>query len=153
MLRLTYKHSRLASKGYLYLVASSSLRKLFELRNRITIKMPSGEGFRSFDSHGEHGRVGSHHDEVHLGAREREVLELLWSLGSARSSKITESLRASLAYSTVMITLDRLFKKGLLLREKRDRAFLYTPALTPDALEHSQASDCASVLRRFAVRR
>jgi predicted transcriptional regulator len=45
-----------------------------------------------------------------------------------------------------MTTLDRLFKKGLLVREKRERAFLYTPAITSDDLEHNRAS---ALVHRF----
>jgi len=106
--------------------------------------MPPGDDFRSVDSHGE--LHNSRHISVRLGEREREVLEVLWSEGSATVQQVTERLRTSLAYTTVMTTLDRLFKKGLLLREKRDRAFLYRPALTPDALEHNRAD---AMVRRF----
>ena len=35
-----------------------------------------------------------------------------------------------LAYTTVMTTLDRLYKKGLLQRRKVGKAFLYVPAFT-----------------------
>lgn len=83
-----------------------------------------------------------------LGEREREVLGVLWTDGSATVQQVSQRLRSSLAYTTVMTTLDRLFKKGLLFREKRDRAFLYTPAITPDDLEHNRAN--ALVHRFFA---
>ena len=36
------------------------------------------------------------------------------------------------AYTTVMTTLDRLFKKGMLLRHKDGIAFVYEPALSKD---------------------
>jgi len=83
-----------------------------------------------------------------LGTREREVLCVLWTDGSSTVQQVSQRLCSSLAYTTVMTTLDRLFKKGLLSREKRDRAFLYTPAITPDDLEHNRAS--ALVHRFFA---
>lgn len=108
--------------------------------------MPSGDDFRNVASPGE--LHGSQRVSVRLGEREREVLEVLWSEGSATVQQVTERLSASLAYTTVMTTLDRLFKKGLLTREKRDRAFLYRPALTPDALEHNRAD--AMVRRLFS---
>jgi predicted transcriptional regulator len=38
-----------------------------------------------------------------------------------------------------MTTLDRLFKKGLLCREKAERAFLYTPALSREEWEQRRA--------------
>jgi predicted transcriptional regulator len=40
-----------------------------------------------------------------------------------------------------MTTLERLFKKGLLLREKSARAFLYSPAFSRDEWERRRAGD------------
>lgn len=42
---------------------------------------------------------------------------------------VHESLDRVVAYTTVMTTLDRLFKKGLLSREQSGRAYLYQPQL------------------------
>jgi predicted transcriptional regulator len=75
-----------------------------------------------------------------LGGREREVLEVLWSVGSATVQQVTECLRYNLAYTTVMTTLDRLFKKGILLREKRERAFVYRPAVSRGELERDRVA-------------
>jgi predicted transcriptional regulator len=41
----------------------------------------------------------------------------------------------------VMTTLDRLYKKGLLQRRKRDRAFVYRPTLSKNDLERGRASE------------
>jgi predicted transcriptional regulator len=57
-----------------------------------------------------------------------------------------ERLSTALAYTTVMTTLDRLFKKGLLQREKKDRAFIYSAHLTAREVEEQRASD---LIRRF----
>jgi predicted transcriptional regulator len=65
-----------------------------------------------------------------LGEREREVMEVLWRQGAATVQQVADHLPAELAYTTVMTTLDRLYKKRLLLREKRQRAFLYRPAVS-----------------------
>lgn len=81
-----------------------------------------------------------------LGWREREVLAVLRDLGSATVQQVSERLSAGLAYTTVMTTLDRLFRKGLLRREKQSRAFLYSAALTPEALENLRAAD---LVQRF----
>lgn len=81
-----------------------------------------------------------------LGRREREVLAVLRELGSATVQQVTEHLDASLAYTTVMTTLDRLFRKGLLEREKINRAFLYSPSLSARDLEEQRA---AHLIRRF----
>jgi predicted transcriptional regulator len=76
-----------------------------------------------------------------LGEREREVLEVLWIEGSATVQQVAKGLTAALAYTTVMTTLDRLYKKGLLLRSKRDRAFVYMPALSKNDMERERASE------------
>lgn len=81
-----------------------------------------------------------------LGRREREVLAVLRELGSATVQQVAERLDASLAYTTVMTTLDRLFRKGLLDREKINRAFLYSPGLSARDLEEQRA---AHLIRRF----
>jgi predicted transcriptional regulator len=81
-----------------------------------------------------------------LGRREREVLAVLRELGSATVQQVAEHLDASLAYTTVMTTLDRLFRKGLLDREKVSRAFLYSPGLSARDMEEQRA---AHLIRRF----
>ena len=75
-----------------------------------------------------------------LGDREREVLEVLWTEGEATVQQVADSLKTALAYTTVMTTLDRLYKKRLLFREKRERAFCYRPAVSRGELERDRAS-------------
>jgi predicted transcriptional regulator len=81
-----------------------------------------------------------------LGIREREVLSVLWSQGSANVQQVAGRLSTPLAYTTVMTTLDRLFKKGLLQREKKCRAFIYSSNLTAREIEAQRASH---LIRRF----
>lgn len=76
-----------------------------------------------------------------LGEREREVLEVLWTVGSATVQQVANGLKTALAYTTVMTTLDRLYKKGLLQRKKHDRAFVYRPTLSKNDLERGRASE------------
>jgi len=45
------------------------------------------------------------------------------------------------AYTTVMTTMDRLYKKGLLDRVAEGRAFRYTPRLTSEELQRGAAID------------
>lgn len=45
------------------------------------------------------------------------------------------------AYTTVMTTMDRLYKKGLLDRFAEGRAFRYTPRLTSEELQRGAAID------------
>ncbi len=81
-----------------------------------------------------------------LGRREREVMHAVWELGQANVQQVSERLSAGLAYTTVMTTLDRLFRKGLLRREKQQRAFIYSAALTAEDMEGHRA---AELVRRF----
>ncbi len=81
-----------------------------------------------------------------LGRREREVLSVLRQLGSATVQQVADRLDTGLAYTTVMTTLDRLFRKGLLARRKQNRAFLYSVALSARDLEDRRA---AHLIRRF----
>jgi len=81
-----------------------------------------------------------------LGRREREVMQAVWELGRASVQQVSERLSAALAYTTVMTTLDRLFRKGLLRREKQQRAFIYSAALTAEDVEGRRAAD---LVRRF----
>ena len=81
-----------------------------------------------------------------LGLREREVMSVLWEQGGASVLDVSKRLSATLAYTTVMTTLDRLFKKGLLRREKKDRAFIYSTLLTRKEVEGERAAD---LIRRY----
>ena len=46
-----------------------------------------------------------------------------------------------IAYTTLMTTLDRLYKKQLLDRRKDGRAFLYSPAVSREEFEHGIRED------------
>ena len=81
-----------------------------------------------------------------LGQREREVMSILCREESASVQQVSERLSTNLAYTTVMTTLDRLFKKGLLLRQKQDRAYIYSAAMTSREMEDRRA---AGMIRRF----
>ena len=74
-----------------------------------------------------------------LGWREQEIMKILWSRRSASVLEVAQSLSSELAYTTVMTTLDRLFNKGLLQREKKDRAFIYSASLTSRDVERQRA--------------
>jgi len=65
-----------------------------------------------------------------LGPLETRLLELLWA--QRRPATVRQMRRAlpELAYTTIMTTLDRLYRKGLLLRHKDGRAFAYAPRFT-----------------------
>jgi predicted transcriptional regulator len=62
-------------------------------------------------------------------------MDLVWQGGSLSVRDVQQGLSRSVAYTTVMTTLDRLFKKGLVVRRREGRAFVYTAALERHELE------------------
>jgi predicted transcriptional regulator len=76
-----------------------------------------------------------------LGPLERRVLEAVWECRSATVRELIEGGHLHLAYTTVMTTLDRLFKKNLLTREAEGRAFRYAPSLTREELYRQAAGE------------
>lgn len=66
-----------------------------------------------------------------MGALEAEVLAALWSSDEALTpGEVLDVLDADLAYTTVMTILTRLWKKGLVVRAPRGRAYAYRPSLS-----------------------
>jgi predicted transcriptional regulator len=66
-----------------------------------------------------------------LGALETEVMEAVWRQGGELAVRdVHARFQARLAYTTVMTTMDRLYKKGLLERRREGRAFLYSARVT-----------------------
>lgn len=65
-----------------------------------------------------------------LGELELAVMEALWRRAPASVKDVGQALpERHLAYTTIMTTLDRLHKKGLLDRDKQGHAFLYRPRM------------------------
>ena len=81
-----------------------------------------------------------------LGALERAVMSIAWREGDINVRDACERLGATVAYTTVMTTMDRLFKKGLLTRRKVGRAFVYRAAATRRELEGAVASELVQSL-------
>jgi predicted transcriptional regulator len=87
--------------------------------------------------------------ESRLGLLEREVMAVVWNAGEINVREACERLGASVAYTTVMTTMDRLFKKRLLARRKVGRAFVYSATATRDELDGAVATELVqSLLQR-----
>jgi predicted transcriptional regulator len=84
--------------------------------------------------------------ESRLGALEREVMEVVWKAGEINVREACERLESSVAYTTVMTTMDRLFKKRLLSRRKVGRAFVYAAAASRDEMEGAVATELVQSL-------
>ena len=76
-----------------------------------------------------------------MGRLEATVMEILWAAGEQNVHDVVARLDRPLAYTTIMTTLDRLYKKGLLARRKLDRAFLYAPKLSREEWERKRAGE------------
>jgi len=76
-----------------------------------------------------------------LGHLEATVMEILWERGESNVHDVIRRLDRQLAYTTVMTTLDRLYKKGLLDRHKSARAFLYSPRWSRREWEQKRAGE------------
>jgi predicted transcriptional regulator len=70
-----------------------------------------------------------------LGHLERAVMDTVWRGGDFSVRDVQGQLGKPAAYTTVMTTLDRLYKKGLVARRREGRAFVYTAALERHELE------------------
>src|SRR5579884_2193977 len=78
---------------------------------------------------------------VGLGPLEVTVMDVLWERGESNVRDVVRDLARPLAYTTVMTTLDRLFKKGLLERRRIDRAFLYSARWSREELQQRHAAE------------
>ena len=63
--------------------------------------------------------------EALFGRLEARVLDALWQLNAPAAVRDLQPLFSGTAYTTLMTTLDRLHRKGVLEREKAGRAFVY----------------------------
>jgi len=73
-----------------------------------------------------------------LGAREGEVMRVLWGADDPRTVRaVLEELnrhrRPQLAYTTVMTVMGRLAEKGVLRRVRTGRQYVYEPAVADEA--------------------
>jgi predicted transcriptional regulator len=74
-----------------------------------------------------------------LGPLEWRVLESLWTRPAPASVRELTPEFPEIAYTTLMTTLDRLHRKGVLIRVKQGRAFFYQPRLTRPEFESARA--------------
>ena len=72
--------------------------------------------------------------EAVFGPLEIRVLEALWARQSCACVRDLQPAFPGVAYTTLMTTLDRLYRKGMLSRTKSGRAFYYTPKATRNEL-------------------
>jgi predicted transcriptional regulator len=74
-----------------------------------------------------------------LGPLEQRLMRELWAQGSATVRELLRAGDLHIAYTTVMTTLDRLYKKQLLTRAAEGRAFRYSPRVTQEQMQRAAA--------------
>jgi predicted transcriptional regulator len=81
-----------------------------------------------------------------FGPLELRVLEALWQRGTPACVRDIQPAFPGVAYTTLMTTLDRLFRKGTLQREKSGRAFYYSPSGSQQQLISQLAGSALATL-------
>ena len=83
-----------------------------------------------------------------LGELETAVMELLWAQPRQTVTEVERRLleARAIAHTTVLTTLDRLHRKGYLIRNKRGKAFVYAPRLSRDEFERGMAEEVLGAL-------
>jgi predicted transcriptional regulator len=78
---------------------------------------------------------------LQLGPLELDVMEMVWMFGASNVRDVVGRLERKLAYTTVMTTLDRLYKKALLDREMTHGAFVYWAKLSREDWDRRRAGE------------
>lgn len=83
-----------------------------------------------------------------LGKLEAEVMQILWQQSNRTVSEVEERLRRKreIAHTTVLTTLDRMYRKGYLTRDKQGKAFVYAPRYTREEFERSLVQEVLDAL-------
>lgn len=68
------------------------------------------------------------HDPAELGELERDILSIVWRMGTITAEQVREELDRPLKDSTVRTVLRRLEEKGYLAHAIENRTFIYRPA-------------------------
>ena len=76
------------------------------------------------------------------------MMELLWRTPSQTVNEVEEQLRKKreIAHTTVLTTLDRMYRKGYLTREKQGKAFVYEPSYSREQFERTMAQEVLGAL-------
>lgn len=83
-----------------------------------------------------------------LGELESAVMEVLWTEPEQTVNGVEERLKDNreIAHTTVLTTLDRLYQKGYLTRQKEAKAFVYSPRYTRQEFERTMAQEVLGAL-------
>jgi predicted transcriptional regulator len=81
-----------------------------------------------------------------LGELEAAVMEVVWKHAPVTAREVCDRMtgRWERAYTTIMTTMDRLFRKGLLRRQKEGLAWQYNPVLSAQQFDRALADSLAN---------
>ncbi len=84
----------------------------------------------------------------YLGKLEMAVLEYLWANGTFDANGVHAALGKSrgISHNTIQSTLERLYKKKLLTRQKVSRAYVYAASVSRDELMGRMITDVVHTL-------
>jgi predicted transcriptional regulator len=86
-----------------------------------------------------------------FGTLELRVLDAVWRRGGEVAVRDLQSEFSNLAYTTLMTTMDRLHRKGVLERRKIGRAFAYRAVSSREELESGFVTRALQPLLRGAA--
>ena len=91
---------------------------------------------------------------MNLGPLERAVLDFLWENGEGSVIDVHRQIGAAtgISVNTVGSTLERLFRKKLLVREKVSHAFQYRPSITQEDFLARRLSETIGGLKELSSR-
>jgi predicted transcriptional regulator len=72
-------------------------------------------------------------NHTRIAQLEMDCMKVLWERAGASVAEVRAALPRPLAYTTVMTVLDRMSAKGVVARQKKGRAYIYSPVLDRDA--------------------
>ncbi len=82
----------------------------------------------------------------HLSRREREIMDIVYELGEANVSEVSDRMDDDPGYDSVRITLGILTKKGHLKHRTESRRYIYAPTV---AREKASRSAVSNLMRTF----
>ncbi|MEM8997806.1 MAG: BlaI/MecI/CopY family transcriptional regulator [Acidobacteriota bacterium] len=80
------------------------------------------------------------HEHAKLSRREREIMDILYRLGSATAAEVRERLAEPPSYSAVRAMLAKLEKKGHIGHEEAGPRYVYSPVVAKQAARDSAMS-------------
>lgn len=79
-----------------------------------------------------------------LGPLETKVMQILWNSEECGVSQVQRRLSGDRKYTTVMTTMVRLYRKGVLKRREHGRCYLYSARVSAEQWASMAAAECVN---------